>query len=351
MPVKPRGNGLEVSVQVTREGKKHRYRQIIQATHDQATAHEAQVRADLLAGREPTEFHKGTQKGSKGIKLREALEVVFERYWKDGSNARTSRYNIEDCMRFFGEDKTIDDITTSDADDWIDSLHKRGLAPSTIRQKCCVMTKMYNHFMRRGNITKKPHFELPPIGDNTRDRVVTQKEEHELIGLFYEHYDAVLARRGRTGFDYACLFAFLRDVGCRPSEARKLTMSKCYSGGRITFKATKNGKPRTIPLTNRAKFALVSQANTHGEQPFAWATPEVIRHAWDWARENMGLGDDEGFIPYALRHTCATVLYARTKNILLVSKWLGHKTIQMTMRYAKLLPHDLDEARDMLEAA
>ena len=54
-----------------------------------------------------------------------------------------------------------------------------------------------------------------------------------------------------------------------------------------------------------------------------------------------------GHLPFAW----ATSLYAKTKDLVLVQRWLGHTDIKMTLRYAKLLPGDLQDARDLLEAA
>ncbi|MDD4124691.1 MAG: tyrosine-type recombinase/integrase [Eubacteriales bacterium] len=44
--------------------------------------------------------------------------------------------------------------------------------------------------------------------------------------------------------------------------------------------------------------------------------------------------------PHELRHTCGTLLYARTKDIYAVSKYLGHSSIEIT---AKLYVHDSAE--------
>jgi integrase len=65
----------------------------------------------------------------------------------------------------------------------------------------------------------------------------------------------------------------------------------------------------------------------------------------------MGLKHDTDFIPYSLRDTCASRLYAKTRDIMLVRKWLGHKNLQVTMRYTDLDPFELDQARDLMEAA
>lgn len=348
MPIKRRGNGLEVSVQVTRNGDKQRHREIVHCTMKEAEAHEAQVRADMLAGRTPSKFSTGG--ASKGITLEEALSATYDRYWKNGANARGQQGSIKLCLKFFGADTCIDKITSEDADQFIAMLTAKDLAASTIRQRAGTMTKMFNHYYRRGNIDSKPYFELPKIGDNTRDRVISYEEETELLRLFQEDYSGAIQRRTRQGDDFEDLFAFLMDVGCRPEEARNIHVRN-WHGDRLTLKITKTELSRTLPLTQRAKEALQRQAHRNGDHPFAWATSAVIRHGWDWARANMGLSEDPGFIPYALRHTCATRLYDKTRDIMIVQKWLGHKTIQTTLRYAKLQPYDLDRARDLLEAA
>jgi integrase len=55
---------------------------------------------------------------------------------------------------------------------------------------------------------------------------------------------------------------------------------------------------------------------------------------------------------HTCRHTCASRL-AQTPGINLpfVRQWLGHKSIQTTMRYAHLAPSTLDNCKRALEAA
>lgn len=349
----PRGKGLQVDVQVTVDGAKKRYRQIVHCTMPEAEAYEAQVKADLLAGREPAKWGRKQLKAAPtGILLEAALEATWQRYWANAACARTVRSNMLTCVEFFGGDKPITEITTNDADDFIDHLKKGGLAASTIRQKASVMTKMFTHYHRRGNVQVKPYFDLPKVGDNLRDRVITEHEEQELLEVFATRYDHVIARRsdGPDGADLEDLMVILIDTGARRSEVEAIHM-KNLRGDLLTLRRTKNDLARTIPLTERAMEALKRQAERHGDEPFNWATKGTVRHAWDWARGCMNKSDDAGFIPYALRHTCATRLYSKTKDLLVVQRWLGHKDIKMTLRYAKLMPGDLEAARDLLQAA
>lgn len=350
MPIKPRGSGLEISVQVTRDGTKRRFREIVRCSYEDAQAIEAQVRADLLAGRDPKVTTK-LQRGSKGIRLEDALNVAYREYWENGKNAQNNARNITEAVAFFGANTCIDEITTQEADRYVRHLKARDLAPSTINQKCCTLTKALRHFHQRGLLKAMPHFERPSIGNNERGRPFTHEETDTLLDLFENAYDYVTERRGeRQGSDYVDIFSFLLDVGCRPSEMRAIEAS-WVSCGRVHLKKTKNNLSRTIPLTQRAQLAFNRQVERNGNMPFAWATNQVIRHAWDWAKANMGLKRDTDFIPYSLRDTCASRLYAKTRDIMLVRKWLGHKNLQVTMRYTDLDPFELDQARDLMEAA
>ena len=51
---------------------------------------------------------------------------------------------------------------------------------------------------------------------------------------------------------------------------------------------------------------------------------------------------------HGLRHTFATMLYARTRNLLLVSKALGHAQVATTQVYAHIAEDDLEEALEAL---
>ncbi|MEM7330255.1 MAG: site-specific integrase [Pseudomonadota bacterium] len=321
---------------------------------EEAIPFEAQVKADLWAGRTPTPFHADKKKASKKanscITLRAALEDIFEMYWRGTANADNRLFHIEECCDFFGADRPINEITTQDADKWIAELRSKELAASTIRGKCSAMTKMFNHFKKRNVVSSVPFFDLPQVGDNTRDRLITDEEFDELIRLFREEYDYSTRRREKSGSDYEDIFVFLMETGCRPIEAKSVEIKNLVNG-RLTFKKTKNGLQRTIPLTAKAQAALERQAELRGAKPFEWATKPVVHHAWRWARVRMGLIDDPGFICYALRHTCGSRVYALKRDLLLTQHWLGHKDIKMTLRYAKLQPFALDEVRDLMDAS
>lgn len=350
MAIRTRGDGLQIDVQVTRAGTAVRHREKWTGSMEDAKVREAVIKAALLAGEDPG-HGRGTAKAAQSVlTLSSSLQQVYDRYWADGAMARTVKSHIKAALAFFGPDRDIRSITTDDADEYIDSLKREGLAASTIRGRCVCLTKMFNHYHRRGNIDSKPHFEMPRVGDNTRDRVLSEAEERELFDLFLHSYNDAMRVRPSSpqGEDLMDFFLFLLHTGARPSEARSVH-TRNLRGDLLTFVRTKNGERRTLPLTAFALAALRRLEERYGPAPFEWATEATVRHAWDWARGQMGFSDDKGFIPYLLRHTCATRLYDRTRDLLLVQKWMGHKTIQITLRYAKLMPGDLERARDLMQ--
>ena len=75
----------------------------------------------------------------------------------------------------------------------------------------------------------------------------------------------------------------------------------------------------------------------------------AFRAIWDRARAHLGFAEDRQFVIHTLRHTCASRLVQRGVGLKVVQQWMGHKTIQVTMRYAHLAPGHLMEAAAVLE--
>jgi len=72
-----------------------------------------------------------------------------------------------------------------------------------------------------------------------------------------------------------------------------------------------------------------------------------IRSAWDRMKNTLGLHDLRF---HDTRHTFASRLVQRGVPIPEVQELLGHRDIQMTMRYSHLAPQNLRSAIDKLEA-
>ncbi|WP_324724142.1 tyrosine-type recombinase/integrase [Lelliottia sp. JS-SCA-14] len=125
-------------------------------------------------------------------------------------------------------------------------------------------------------------------------------------------------------------------TGARWGEVMKLTSTR-IAHSRVTFLDTKNGKNRTVPISQRLESEL--QKRPSG-LVFSGVDYSLIREALKEAAPNL----PKGQAVHALRHTFASHFVMNGGNILALQKILGHATIQQTMVYAHLAPDFLQEA-------
>jgi len=143
----------------------------------------------------------------------------------------------------------------------------------------------------------------------------------------------------------------LVDSGLRTGELYRLQPRDCdFKHRMVSVWENKGDLPRSIPMTKRAYDILSRRAITHKKRLFPYHD-QWLRHPWDRAKESMGLADDDQFVPHALRHTFASRLVQRNVNLKTVQQLMGHKTIEITMRYAHLAPANLQQAIALLEPA
>jgi integrase len=75
----------------------------------------------------------------------------------------------------------------------------------------------------------------------------------------------------------------------------------------------------------------------------------------DFQRAAVRAGLPSEFIPHSLRHFYASTALAEGIPITEVSRWLGHKSIEVTHqiygRYVNLVPRSWDRARTALDEA
>jgi integrase len=119
--------------------------------------------------------------------------------------------------------------------------------------------------------------------------------------------------------------------------------------GTLTLWQPKNGHARTIPILDCIRPIIETRMTIEGSQHlFPEGSNPWLRNAWEKARELMGKTDDPQFVPHMLRHTCATRLSQSGVSLPVIKEWLGHTTIQTTIRYAHFNKKDLLSAAQAL---
>jgi len=74
-----------------------------------------------------------------------------------------------------------------------------------------------------------------------------------------------------------------------------------------------------------------------------------VDRLWDRLRTHLNYSHDKQFVVHSLRHTCASRLIQRGVPLAVVQKWMGHRAIQTTLRYAHLAPDNFKVALEALE--
>jgi integrase len=127
-------------------------------------------------------------------------------------------------------------------------------------------------------------------------------------------------------------------VGARWGEAESLRVNDVHNQ-KITFSDTKNGKPRSVPITKELfeelrAYKKVGRLFNGGYRVFMYRLRVSCIEL------------PKGQASHVLRHTFASHFMMNGGNLLVLQKVLGHGDIKMTMRYAHLAPDYLVEVLD-----
>ena len=125
----------------------------------------------------------------------------------------------------------------------------------------------------------------------------------------------------------------------------------------LQIKRAKGGKPQVRFLNTELRGFLRKYIQRRrkviAESDALFLSNRNRRISTRQVQERMGLwlswaGLDGKITVHGLRHTFATLLYGRTKNLLLVAKALGHSRVTTTQVYAHISDDDLEDALESL---
>ena len=140
-------------------------------------------------------------------------------------------------------------------------------------------------------------------------------------------------------------------TGARRSELAALTWANVDMKARtVTFRHTKNGHARTVPMTETIRDALLAlprplspEARVLPERDLKGLSRAFARLAADLKLPNLRFHD--------LRHDAASTLTMAGVSQRAVMEILGHRDPRMTMRYQHLSPGHLRDAMRALDQA
>lgn len=245
------------------------------------------------------------------MKLNELITKTFNTIWGNCSYWKTVDANLKEAVEILGN-PDIKKIDTLMVDKYIHNVSGK-VKNSTVNRKLSNLHTILKYAHDRDMIVKLPKFTWKQE-NNERIRWVTKEEETTLLATLSPEVSVFCEVLIHTGMRRGEL------LGMKPED---------LDGNYARLWKTKNGKARSVPLSERAKVLLEQHL------PFN-LTVAQIQQEWTKAKQKMGLEHDNNFVLHTLRHTAASRLLNSSNNIALVQRMLGHSKITTTMRYAHI---------------
>jgi len=327
-----RVRGKKFQVDVTYKGRRSRF---TADTREQAVIEEAKAMAALKEGRDyvPT---SASPKARSGTTLGEAFDRVWKMHWEQQRDSKGTYINAQTLLGVLGHSTDVKDITGEKVAKLRLALIDKGLAASTQNKIFSILRVILKHCVEWGMIDNYP--KIPHLKTHSgRLRYIHSLEEEQKVLSYWSD-------RGEPV--YSLLWAFLIDTGFRISEALQVDAKEHLKGDILSTRHdTKSGRYRSVKATSRVLDVFAKL----GPRPFEGITYDMARQKWDEMKAGLGLEDDNEFVIHCLRHTCASRLVQAGVPLVIVQKWLGHSTIQTTLRYSHLAPDSLEVAHKALE--
>ena len=236
-----------------------------------------------------------------------------------------------------------EDIKKKDVVEWLDEQTKKNnWRPSTSNRWQAALSLIF----RVGIDNEK-------IESNPAARVRHETEDNGVIRYLSADEEKALRIAITDPKQLAALEISLH-TGMRRSEQLGLKWSQVdLERKQVTLTQTKNGKPRHIPLNAVALAAFQSlkyDGQSKDSPVFPGRDGKAVQSTRGWFEDAVTRAGLKDFTWHCNRHTFASRLVMAGVDLRTVADLMGHKTIQMTMRYSHLAPeHNASAVERLLQ--
>jgi len=259
------------------------------------------------------------------IKLDKLVDDYFYRGYQ-GKRPKEQRWKINYWINHIGN-KNIGDINRYDILSGINNLPIHYKNSTINRFKAAIsalLTFAVNEYDLKDNparlVKSKPE-------NNQRTRYLSEDERKRL-----------LKESMSSNWDKFYLLILLAlTTGARRSEITNLKWSDIdFINKTATVNQTKNGEPRVLPLTN----SVINEMQSFNQDfELIFHSPKTPDKPYDFRKQWVKLlkkADINDFTFHCIRHSTASYLAQQGVSLIEISSILGHKQIQVTMRYSHL---------------
>ena len=218
---------------------------------------------------------------------------------------------------------------------------KAGIKRSTCNRNCAILRRLLNVAMDWDLLSENPARKVRQYREeNARLRFLTKEEARRLV-------EACGRTRNRL---LRPLVLLALNTGSRKGELLNLRwVDVNFEATTLSFRRTKNGERRDVPLNRVARETLheLRQQTGKDEHVFSRNGQRLTEVKTGWAVA-LGRAGLEDFRFHDLRHCFASEAVTNGMDLYRLQRILGHRTPKMTQRYAHLRPKDLREAVELV---
>lgn len=233
------------------------------------------------------------------------------------------------------ETKAIQEITTWQIEKY-KARRKDEVRPASVNREISLVKHMYTKAIEWGKCKENPTKKVKRLkGEVKRVRFLMPDEAQRLLSNCADHLKPIVTVALNTGMRRGEL------LGLRWNQIN-------FEQGIITLLDTKNDERRDVPMNETVK-AVLREVEKKGSYIFCDGNGEnfsTVRRSFETALRKSGIED---FRFHDLRHCFASTLVMEGVDIMTVKELLGHKTLEMTLRYAHLAPSHKTRAVNILD--
>jgi len=260
------------------------------------------------------------------ITILDAVNKVNTMEWTNQKDGYNSLRNANVFTNYYGSHNFINDVSTETIREFKNYLlHKLKYSRGTVNRKLASVSKLITYAKGcKGFVFTwgQPLIEYERTNNRRKFTLSTELEEK------------LIRKSDELGYaEKTCLWIFLIDIGCRLSEALKLTWAEVdFDNDFVKFLNTKNGEDRDVPMFTRVRDILKQRRERGLKSPFDFSISSV---EWTWrkVRRELKMDNEKDFVIHSLRHTCITRLLKRKIGIETVQLVVGHQDIRQTQAY------------------
>ena len=290
---------------------------------------------------------KSTKEGEKTT-LKDALDRYLEEVSKHKKGHKREKGRIEKWKAHPLSSRYLASIGPKDIAEYASEKKSEGYSMRTIHLELAIISHLYNYAAAKWGMRALENPVAPTRVKGTdphrgqnyrgRERTLSLSEKEKLFDHLNEEMKQIVTLALETGM--------------RRGELMSLTVSNVDLTKKIVkLEETKNGDSREVPLTPVAADtlkAVLGKKKVVGMEGKLWTMgPDRVTSVFAHAAKEAGLKDIRF---HDLRHTAATRL-AGIYQAHELAKILGHKVLNMVMRYYNPTGEDLGKKMWNLESA